>query len=60
MLTWLLLGLGLTAYIFRRRLMTRLTEIVPDRATRHRVVGTIIAAFVLTFVFRLAVRLIWG
>jgi hypothetical protein len=58
--TLLLIGLGLTAYLFRRRLMARLTAAIPDRQTRHRVVATIIAAFVIVFVLRLIVRMIWG
>jgi uncharacterized membrane protein YvlD (DUF360 family) len=58
--TLFLIGLGLFAYVFRRRIMARLAAAIPDKATRHRVVATIIAAFVIVFVLRLLVRLIWG
>jgi hypothetical protein len=58
--TALLIGLGLLAYLFRRQLKARLAAAIPDRATRHRVVATIIAAFIIVFVLRLIVRFVWG
>jgi hypothetical protein len=58
--TLFLIGLGLLGYFFRRRIMARLAAAIPDKQTRHRVVATIIAAFVIVFVLRLIVRLIWG
>jgi ABC-type nickel/cobalt efflux system permease component RcnA len=60
MLTLLLPGLALLAFLFRKPLMARLAERLPDRTTRHRVVGAIIAAFVIMFGLRLLMRLIWG
>jgi hypothetical protein len=59
MLLWLMLALGALGYVFRRNLRQQLMAALPDRATRHRVVGTIITAFVIVFAIRLVVRF-WG
>ncbi len=59
MLLWLSLALGGLGYLFRRRIRAQVIAALPDRETRHRVLGTIIAAFVIVFAFRLVVRF-WG
>jgi hypothetical protein len=59
-LTALFLGLGLMAYLFRKPLLARLAVALPDRVTRHRVISTIIAAFLIVFGLRLIVRVFWG
>lgn len=56
MLLWLLLALGGAAYLFRRQIRQRLAAAIPDQATRHRVAGTIITAFVMVFALRLLAR----
>jgi hypothetical protein len=55
MLTYAL-PLAILAWLFRRPLGRMLARQLPDRTTRHRVVGTVIAAFVIVFVIRLIVR----
>jgi hypothetical protein len=50
------LPLAVLAWLFRRPLGRVLVGYLPDRTTRHRVVGTVIAAFVIVFVIRLLVR----
>ncbi|MGL4728852.1 MAG: hypothetical protein ACRCWO_08850 [Bosea sp. (in: a-proteobacteria)] len=59
-MTTLLIGLGLLAYLFRKPLLARLAVMVPDRASRHRFISTIIAAFLIVFGLRLIVRFVWG
>jgi hypothetical protein len=59
MLLWLSLALGGLGYLFRRQIRAQFVAALPDRETRHRVVGTIIAAFMIVFVARLLVRF-WG
>lgn len=55
MLSVLTLLAGL-AYLFRRPLGRWLAHYVPDKATRQRLLTTIITAFLLVFAIRLAVR----
>ena len=55
MLTWLA-GAGALGWFFRRALGRWLMRKLPDRTTRHAVVSAIIAAFVITFVVKLAAR----
>jgi hypothetical protein len=55
MLTYAL-PLAILAWIFRKPLARVLAKQLPDRTTRHRVIGTVIAAFVIVIVIRLLVR----
>lgn len=56
MLLWISLATGLIVFVFRNSLRARLEAALPERKTRHRVVGTIIAAFLIVFAIRLMVR----
>ena len=56
MLLWISLATGILVFFFRKSLRARLMAALPDRGTRHVVVGTIIAAFVIVFAIRLMVR----
>lgn len=60
MLVWIALAAAAVIWLFRRRIRARLEQLLPDRATRHRIAGTIIAAFVLVFAARLLIRWLWG
>lgn len=53
-----LIILAALAFLFRKPLGRMLAQQFPDRAKRRRVAGTIIAAFVLVFAFRL-LALLW-
>ncbi len=55
MLTYAL-PIAILAWLFRKSLARALAKQLPDRTTRHRVVGTVIAAFVIVIVIRLLVR----
>ena len=59
LLLWTLIAFGLLAFLFRKSLKAKLEAALPDKNTRHRLVGTIIMAFVLVFAIRLIVRF-WG
>jgi hypothetical protein len=58
-MTWFLTLGAVGLWLFRRPILARLAPHLPDRRTRHRVLGAIIAAFAITAVFRLIVRY-WG
>jgi hypothetical protein len=58
-LLWLTLTAAALGFFFRRMLRARLMAALPDRTTRHGVLTAIIAAFVIVFAIRLAVRF-WG
>ncbi len=58
-MTWILTLAALGLWLFRRPILARLVPFLPDRRTRHRVLGTIIAAFVITAAARLVIRY-WG
>jgi hypothetical protein len=51
--------LASVSYLFRRPLGRWLARYVPDRVTRQRLLGTIIAGFLIVFLIRLGVRF-WG
>jgi uncharacterized iron-regulated membrane protein len=55
-MTWFLTLSALGLWLFRRPILARLAPHLPDQRTRHRVLSTIIAAFVITAVLRLIVR----
>jgi hypothetical protein len=48
--------LAILAWFFRKPLTRLLAKQLPDRTTRHKVIGTVIAAFVIVIVIRLLVR----
>lgn len=54
----ILIVLAVIAFVFRKPLGRMLARRFPDRARRHRVAGTIIAAFALVIAVRL-LALFW-
>jgi len=57
-LSHILIVLAVIAFLFRKPLGRILSRQFPDRAKRHRVVGTVIVAFLLVIGVRL-LALLW-
>lgn len=55
-MTWALMGLAGLLWLFRKRIGRALQPYFPDRVARQRVLGLIIAAFLIVAVLRLIVR----
>lgn len=55
MLTAILIA-GAVGWFFRATLARKLAAYLPDRTTRHRVLGAIVLAFTITIVVRLIAR----
>jgi hypothetical protein len=59
-LTWFLTGTALGLWLFRKQISRRLAPHLPDRTTRHRVLGFIIIAFAVTALVRFGARFVTG